>query len=157
VFIGYAEGSKAYRILDPGTQRVCTTCDVVFDEGRGWTWDKAVDDGSTPTYDNFIVEYVHFEGVGGVGSSLPPSVSTPSLHQSQRYAVQPQPRLQRCLRDHHHSRCPHALQQRRPPLRARLLQHQLTSSPARWSSLPRSHYSDGGKGGNDKAQGSARQ
>jgi hypothetical protein len=33
VFIGYAEGSKAYRILDPGTQRVCTMCDVVFDEG----------------------------------------------------------------------------------------------------------------------------
>jgi hypothetical protein len=25
VFIGYAEGSKAYRILDPGTQRVRTT------------------------------------------------------------------------------------------------------------------------------------
>jgi hypothetical protein len=35
VFIGYANGSKAYRILDPGTQRVRTTLDVVFDEGRG--------------------------------------------------------------------------------------------------------------------------
>jgi hypothetical protein len=33
VFISYAEGSKAYRILDPGTQRVRTTRDVVFDEG----------------------------------------------------------------------------------------------------------------------------
>jgi hypothetical protein len=77
VFIGYAEGSKAYRILDPGTQRVRTTRDVVFDEGRGWAWDKAVDDGSTPTYDNFTVECVHFEGAGGVGSSLPPSMSTP--------------------------------------------------------------------------------
>jgi hypothetical protein len=32
VFIGYAEGSKAYRILDLGTQRVRTTHDVVFDE-----------------------------------------------------------------------------------------------------------------------------
>jgi hypothetical protein len=56
---------------------VRSTRDVVFDEGRGWTWDKAVDDGSTPTYDNFTVEYVHFEGAGGVGSSLPPSMSTP--------------------------------------------------------------------------------
>jgi transposase InsO family protein len=37
LFIGYAEGSKAYCILDPGTQRVRTMCDVVFDEGRGWT------------------------------------------------------------------------------------------------------------------------
>jgi hypothetical protein len=77
VFIGYEEGSKAYRILDPGTQRVRTTRDVVFDEGRGWAWDKPVDDGSTPTYDNFTVEYVHFERVGGVGSSLPPSMSIP--------------------------------------------------------------------------------
>jgi hypothetical protein len=33
VFIGYAEGSNAYRILDPGTQCVRTMRDVVFDEG----------------------------------------------------------------------------------------------------------------------------
>jgi hypothetical protein len=77
VFIGYAEGSKAYHILDPGTQRVHTTRDIVFDEGRGWAWDKVVDDGSILTYDNFTVEYVHFEGAGGAGSSLPPSMSTP--------------------------------------------------------------------------------
>jgi hypothetical protein len=77
VFIGYAEGSKAYRILDPGTQHVRTTRDVVFNEGRGCAWDKAVDDGSTPTYDTFTVKYVHFEGDGGVGSSLPSSMSTP--------------------------------------------------------------------------------
>jgi hypothetical protein len=76
VFIGYAEGSKAYRILDPGTQRVRTTRDVVFDEERGWTWDKAVGDGSTLTYDNFTIEYVHFKGAGGVGSSLLSSMST---------------------------------------------------------------------------------
>jgi hypothetical protein len=36
VFISYAKGSKAYRILDPGTLCVRTTRDVVFDEGRGW-------------------------------------------------------------------------------------------------------------------------
>jgi hypothetical protein len=76
VFIGYAEGSQAYRILDPETQRVRTAGDVVFNEGRGWAWDKAVDDGSTPTYDDFIVEYVHFEEAGGVGSSFSPSMST---------------------------------------------------------------------------------
>jgi hypothetical protein len=33
VFIGYADGSKAYRILDPRTQHVRTTHNVVFDEG----------------------------------------------------------------------------------------------------------------------------
>jgi hypothetical protein len=72
VFIGYVEGSNAYRILDPGTQRI-----IVFDKGRGWAWDKAVDDGSTLMYDNFTIEYVHFKGAGGVGSSLPSSMSTP--------------------------------------------------------------------------------
>ncbi|WVZ78040.1 hypothetical protein U9M48_025815, partial [Paspalum notatum var. saurae] len=76
VFIGYAEGLKAYRILDPGTQHARTTCDVVFDEGRGWAWDKAVDDGSTLTYDDYTVEYIHFEGARGVGSSSSP-VPTP--------------------------------------------------------------------------------
>jgi hypothetical protein len=97
VFIGYAEGSKAYRILDLGTQRMRTTHDVVFDEGRGWAWDKAVNAGSTPTYDNFTVEYIHFEGAGGVGSSLPPSMSTP--------VPEPPPTsAPRGLRHHHHSR-----------------------------------------------------
>jgi hypothetical protein len=33
VFIGYAKGSKAYRILDLGTQCVRTMHDIVFDEG----------------------------------------------------------------------------------------------------------------------------
>jgi hypothetical protein len=102
VFIGYAEGSKAYRILDPGIQHVRTMRDVVFDEEREWAWDKAVDDDSTPTYDNFTVEYVHFKGVGGVGSSLPPSMSTPIPEPPQTSV--PRPRLQRDLRHHHHSR-----------------------------------------------------
>jgi hypothetical protein len=86
VFISYMEGSMAYRILDPKTQRVRTARDVVFNEWRGWEWDKAVDDGSTPTYDDFIAEYVHFKEVGGVGSSssssmpisVPESPSTPA-------------------------------------------------------------------------------
>jgi len=48
VFIGYAEGVKAYHVLDPATRRVRVARDVVFDEGRDWAWDKAVDDGSRP-------------------------------------------------------------------------------------------------------------
>jgi hypothetical protein len=36
-----------------------------------------VGDGSTLTYNNFTVEYIHFEGAGGVDSSLPPSMYTP--------------------------------------------------------------------------------
>ena len=76
VFIGYAEGVKAYRILDPATQRVRISRDVVFDEGRGWAWDKAVDDGSTSTLRDFVVDYVHFGGARGASSSSSPSSST---------------------------------------------------------------------------------
>jgi hypothetical protein len=36
VFIGYAEGAKAYRILDPMARQVCTARDVMFDEAQGW-------------------------------------------------------------------------------------------------------------------------
>lgn len=36
VFIGYAEGAKVYRILDPMTQRVRVARDIVFNEGCGW-------------------------------------------------------------------------------------------------------------------------
>jgi hypothetical protein len=77
VFIGYADGLKAYRILDPETQCVRTVRNVVFNEGRGWAWDKAAEDGLTLTYDDFTIEYVHFEGAGGVGSSSASSVPTP--------------------------------------------------------------------------------
>lgn len=35
VFIGYANGTKAYCILDLATQRVRVACDVVFNKSRG--------------------------------------------------------------------------------------------------------------------------
>jgi hypothetical protein len=76
VFIGYVEGLKAYRILDPKTQRVHMVRDIVFNEGRGWAWDKALDNGSAPMYDDFTIEYIHFKGAGGVGSSSSMSAST---------------------------------------------------------------------------------
>ncbi|KAM0853640.1 hypothetical protein ACQ4PT_050938 [Festuca glaucescens] len=93
VFIGYSEGSKAYRILDPKTQRVRTSRDVVFTEGRGWAWGKAVEGSSTSTYDDFIVEYVHFEAAGGVGSSSSTSLPTsvPKSPSTPVVATPPQP------------------------------------------------------------------
>ncbi|KAM0824008.1 hypothetical protein ACQ4PT_016362 [Festuca glaucescens] len=93
VFIGYSEGSKAYRILDPKTQRVRTSRDVVFTEGRGWAWGKAVEGSSPSTYDDFIVEYVHFEAAGGVGSSSSTSLPTsvPKSPSTPVVATPPQP------------------------------------------------------------------
>lgn len=36
VFIGYVEGAKAYRILDPRTWHVHVAHNVIFDKGHGW-------------------------------------------------------------------------------------------------------------------------
>lgn len=40
VFIGYENGTKAYRVFDPVSRRVHVTRDLVFDEKRSWDWTK---------------------------------------------------------------------------------------------------------------------
>ena len=78
VFISYAEGAKAYHELNLVTQRVRVVHDVVFDEGRGWAWDKAVDDGSAAVLHDFTIEYVWVggaEGAQGASSSMSRSSS----------------------------------------------------------------------------------
>lgn len=60
VFIGYEEGTKAYRLYNPVTDRVHVSRDVVFEEDRAWNWnqaeggaDRLTSDGGDP----FTVEY----------------------------------------------------------------------------------------------------
>ena len=36
VFLGYAEGTKAYRFYDPRGDKVLVSCDVLFDEETAW-------------------------------------------------------------------------------------------------------------------------
>lgn len=60
VFIGYAEGVKAYRVFNLVTQRVRVAHDVVFDEGRGWAWDKMAEYGLAAALHDFTVEYASF-------------------------------------------------------------------------------------------------
>jgi hypothetical protein len=36
IFIGYEEGSRAYRAYDPLTKKVHVTHDIIFEEGRPW-------------------------------------------------------------------------------------------------------------------------
>ena len=36
VFLGYAEGTKAYRLYDPRGDKVLVSRDVVFDEEAAW-------------------------------------------------------------------------------------------------------------------------
>ena len=38
LFLGYAEGTKAYRLYDPHEDKVRVSRDVVFDEKVAWDW-----------------------------------------------------------------------------------------------------------------------
>jgi hypothetical protein len=79
VFIGYTEGAKAYRILDPVARQVCTTCDIMFDEAHGWDWTATT--GASPVAD-FIVEYIYAGASGAAArpaSPHAPSSPTPSV------------------------------------------------------------------------------
>jgi hypothetical protein len=75
VFIGYAEGAKAYRILDLVAQQVCTARDVVFNEACGWDWTETT--GVIPTAD-FTIEYIYAGASGAVAVARPASPHAPS-------------------------------------------------------------------------------
>jgi hypothetical protein len=77
VFIGYAEGAKAYRIYDPMSQRVRVSRDVVFDEGRGWDWVSPAAGTSEAVGSEFTVEFPWAEELPEAGSSASPSLSPP--------------------------------------------------------------------------------
>ncbi|GJT48317.1 zinc finger, CCHC-type containing protein [Tanacetum coccineum] len=40
VYLGNEHGSKAYRLFDPTTQRICVSRDVKFKENEKWDWSK---------------------------------------------------------------------------------------------------------------------
>jgi hypothetical protein len=87
VFVGYEEGSKAYRVYDPVGARLYVTRDVVFEERRPWSWESE-QNSSTPS--TFSVVYVTEAGASltddgsessgntSPGSLPPPSRGTPS-------------------------------------------------------------------------------
>jgi hypothetical protein len=69
VFIGYTEGTKAYRILDPVTQRVKISCDVI-DKGHGWDWSTLDTGSSASAASDFTVKYWVPRGAGGAHKVL---------------------------------------------------------------------------------------
>lgn len=86
VFLSYAEGAKAYRVLDPMMRRVHTARDVTFDEANGW--DRGAGGEAQPTTE-FIIEY-HYEmplaaapatpmaAAAASPAASPPSVAAPA-------------------------------------------------------------------------------
>jgi hypothetical protein len=87
VFIGYADGAKAYHILDPVAQQVCTARHVVFDEAHGWDWTATT--GTSPAAD-FTVEYIYAGTSGAAAAARPASPhALSSLTPSVRTLVAP--------------------------------------------------------------------
>lgn len=39
ILLGYHQ-TGAYRLFDPNTKKIVISADVVFDEWRGWNWDR---------------------------------------------------------------------------------------------------------------------
>jgi hypothetical protein len=75
VFIDYADGAKAYRILDPAARQVCTACGVIFDEAHGWDWTATM--GTSPAAD-FTIEYIYAGASGAAAAARPASPHAPS-------------------------------------------------------------------------------
>jgi hypothetical protein len=70
VFIGYAEGAKAYRILHPVARQVCSTRDVVFNEAHNLDWVATV---GMPSMAEFTVEYIYAKNSGAAAAARPAS------------------------------------------------------------------------------------
>ncbi|CAO2038735.1 unnamed protein product [Urochloa humidicola] len=62
VFLGYEQGSKAYRLYDPRARRVHVSRDVIFDENRAWSWEESGDgEAEGGVGSEFVVERVEYE------------------------------------------------------------------------------------------------
>ena len=74
VFLGYANGTKAYQLYDPCRDKVLVSRDVVFDEKAAWDW-TSPNTGEAGGFTNtFVVEHLVIHGSGDAGEEVP---STP--------------------------------------------------------------------------------
>ena len=75
IFIGYAEGTKAYRVFDPTSGRVKTSRDVIFDERCGWNWTTPAAGSSAAASSDFDIEWP--AEAEEISASAPTSPSPP--------------------------------------------------------------------------------
>ena len=63
VFVGYEDGSKAYRIYDPTASKVRVTRATIFEENRPWVWRTPGAATDAPALATFTVVYTTDRGV----------------------------------------------------------------------------------------------
>ena len=67
VFLGYAEGAKAYRLYDPRGDKVLISRDIVFDEKTAWDWSSPSTGEAGDFTSTFVVEHLVIHGGGDAG------------------------------------------------------------------------------------------
>ena len=86
VFLGYAEGIKAYRLYDPRGDKVLVSCDIMFDEKAAWDWNSPSTGEAGGFINTFVVEHLVIHGGGDAREevlSTPRGVpSTPAIEPS---------------------------------------------------------------------------
>ena len=70
VFLGYAEGTKAYRLYDPRGDKVLVSRDVVFDEEAAWDWSSPSTGEAGGFTSTFVVEHLVIHGGGDTGEEV---------------------------------------------------------------------------------------
>ncbi|GKE57400.1 ribonuclease H-like domain, reverse transcriptase, RNA-dependent DNA polymerase [Tanacetum coccineum] len=102
VYLGNEQGSKAYRLFDPTTQRVCVSRDVKFKENETWDWKDYIDhnefpdnndddDYASPTRDSSShsqTPHTPSTRSSEVNSQVTPNTSTQSYYQSDHDSIQ---------------------------------------------------------------------
>jgi hypothetical protein len=58
VFVGYEQGTKAWRFYNPVTRRVHVSRDAVFEEDRPWDWGEEKGAGPNDDCEPFCVEFI---------------------------------------------------------------------------------------------------
>ena len=91
VFLGYTEGTKAYRLYDPHGDKVTVSRDVVFKEETAWDWNSPSmrEAGGFPN--TFVVEHLVIHDGGDTAKQVPRTLggapSTPVVESSTPGAV----------------------------------------------------------------------
>ena len=91
VFLGYAEGTKAYRLYDPRGDKVTVSHVVVFNEEAAWDWHSPSTGEAGGFTNTFVVEHLVIHGGGDAAEQVPRTLggapSTPAVESSTSGAV----------------------------------------------------------------------